>query len=100
MDGDVISERLHRRIRRDFPDQDVVKGVVGALRVLADELSSSRQDTERLLAAAVFIAAGNLNRFISAVQIARKDWRDLLLGGDLADEDWPSVLDQELDAHA
>ncbi|MFV5995167.1 hypothetical protein ACNPQM_22625 [Streptomyces sp. NPDC056231] len=100
MDDDVISERLRRRVRRDFPEAEVAKGVFGAMRVLAAELADSRQDTERLLAAAVFIADGDIGRFIAAVRGARTDWRDLLVAGDLGREDWSSVLDRELDPRA
>ncbi|MEJ8637446.1 hypothetical protein [Streptomyces sp. MS2.AVA.5] len=96
MIDDVISERLHRRIRRDFPDAEVAKGVAGALRVLADEAGDSRQSSERILAAAVFIASGDINRFRSAIRLARTDWRDLLMAGGLGHEDWPSILDREL----
>ncbi|MEU2434478.1 hypothetical protein ABZ611_34225 [Streptomyces sp. NPDC007861] len=96
MYDDVISARLHRRIRRDFPDAEAARGVAGALRVLADELAGSQQDPERLMAAAVFFATGDINRFRSAIQGARKDWRDLLMAGGLGYEGWPSVLDEEL----
>ncbi|WP_369248528.1 hypothetical protein [Streptomyces sp. R41] len=96
MAGDLISARLQERIRRDFPDADVARGVVGGLRVLAVELEDSRQSSERLMAAAVLIAAGDVDRFRSAVRLARADWRDLLMAGELGHEDWPQVLDEEL----
>ncbi|MEU1414006.1 hypothetical protein [Streptomyces sp. NPDC005731] len=93
---DLISARLHERIRRDFPEPDAARGVVGALRVLGVELEDSRQSTERLLAAAVVFAAGDVERFRLAVRLARADWRDLLMAGELGHEDWPRVLDAEL----
>ncbi|MER5468911.1 hypothetical protein [Streptomyces sp. NPDC002685] len=96
MAGDLISARLHERVRRDFPDADAARGIVGALRVLGVELEDSRQSTERLLAAAVVFAAGDVERFRSAVRLARTDWRDLLMAGGLGHEDWPRVLDEEL----
>ncbi|MFF7595842.1 hypothetical protein [Streptomyces mirabilis] len=96
MAEDEISARLHERIRRDFPDADTARGVVGALRILAVELEDSRQSMERLLTAAVVIAAGDVDRFRSAVRLARSDWRDLLMAGYLGREDWPRVLDEEL----
>jgi hypothetical protein len=91
-----ISVRLHARVQRDFPDPGAAKGIEGALRKLAEELKDSRQDTERLLAAAVLIARGDVDRFRAAVRIARQDWRDLLVSGGLANEDWPRVLDEAL----
>ncbi|WP_157876803.1 hypothetical protein [Streptomyces graminilatus] len=96
MAEDAISARLGERVRRDFPDADVARGVAGALRVLAVELGGSQQDMERLLAAAVLIAAGDVDRFRSAVRLAREDWRDLLVAGGLGHGNWPRVLDEEL----
>ena len=96
MTEEPISARLHERIRRDFPDPGAAKGIEGALRVLAGELSGSGESTERLLAAAVVIADGDVDRFRSAVRLARTDWRDLLMAGGLGHEDWLRVLDEEL----
>ncbi|MEU6245486.1 hypothetical protein [Streptomyces sp. NPDC047024] len=45
-DDDGISARLRRRIRRDFPDAEVARGVAGALRGLAEELEYWGQDAE------------------------------------------------------
>ncbi|GAA3900988.1 hypothetical protein [Streptomyces lannensis] len=96
MGEEPISARLHERVRRDFPDAEAARGVVGALRVLAVELESSLQSTERLLTAAVVIAGGDVGRFRAAVRLAREDWRDLLMEAGLGHEDWPHVLDEEL----
>lgn len=96
MADDLISARLHGRIRRDFPDADVARGIIGALRIPAVELEDSLQSTERLLTAAVVIAAGDVDRFRSAVRLARTDWRDLLMAGGPGLADWPRVLDEEL----
>ncbi|WRZ91236.1 hypothetical protein OHB54_20455 [Streptomyces sp. NBC_01007] len=96
MDEDLVSARLYERIRRDFPDAHVARGVAGALSALAVELEESQQDTERLLTVAVLIAAGDIPRFRSAIRLARTDWRDLLVAGELGHDDWPHVLDEQL----
>ncbi|MDQ0714331.1 MoxR-like ATPase [Streptomyces luteogriseus] len=96
MAEEPISDRLRDRIRRDFPDPDAAKGIEGALWKLAVELEDSLQSPERLLTAAVVIADGDVDRFRSAVRLARTDWRDLLMAGGRGHEDWPSVLDEEL----
>lgn len=96
MDEDLISDRLLGRVRRDFPDADVRRGILGALRILAVELEDSLQSTERLLTAVVVIAAGDVDHFRSAVRLARTDWRDLLMAGGLGDGDWPKTLDEML----
>ncbi|MYW53537.1 hypothetical protein GTY64_19020 [Streptomyces sp. SID8376] len=96
MPEDSISARLHERIRRDFPDHDAAQGVEGALRALAVDLGDSQQDTERLLAAAVLIADGDLKQFRTAVALAREDWRDLLMWAGLGNEGWQGALDERL----
>lgn len=97
MGRDQISARLHERIRRDFPDADIARGVVYALRAMAVEHDDgSPRGTERLLAAAVFFAAGDVDRLYSAIREARRDWRDLLVAGGLAHDDCFQVMDAEL----
>jgi hypothetical protein len=88
----VIGARLLRRIQRDFPDAEAARGVVGALRKLALEEKYS----ERILAAAVFSAGADVNRFRSAIRLAGLDWRDLLMGSGLEHANWRDVLDEEL----
>ncbi|MFG2816425.1 hypothetical protein [Streptomyces sp. NPDC048410] len=96
-EGDgVVSVRLVRRVRRDFPDGDVAREVVGALRGLAVGLEVSGQGSERLMAAVLLLAQGDVAGVRSAVLLGRTDWRDLLVAGGLAREDWPEVLDAEL----
>ncbi|MFD8910014.1 hypothetical protein [Streptomyces sp. NPDC059575] len=97
-DDDGISARLRKRIRRDFPDAEVARGVAGALRGLAEELEYWGQDPERLMAAALFVADGKVRGLREAVLLGRVDGRDLLVAGGLAYEDWPEVMDAELGA--
>lgn len=79
MDEDVITARLSEQIRRDYPE--VEEEVADALRSLAVDIVYSRQDSERLLGAAVFMAAGDVDRLVEALQLGRIDWRDLLVAG-------------------
>lgn len=90
--------RLERRIRRDFPDPGSAHGV---LRLLADLPRRVGYDdemfvTERLQAAVVLLADRNIGRLHRALDLAARDWRDLLVAAGLADEDWPGKLDREL----
>lgn len=87
--------RLERRIRRDFPEPGSAPEI---LRLLA-ELPSHPEDylgSERVHAAIVLLANGNLSRFRQALDLSRTDWRDVLMAAGLADEDWPDHLDREL----
>ncbi len=86
------SERLIRRIRRDFgrgTDDEVIR----RLTALAPDDSS-----ERIQAALVLGAAGKWNRFEQQLRRLELDWREVLMVGGLADEDWPARLAAELPA--
>jgi hypothetical protein len=84
------SERLIRRIRRDF-NRGVDDEVIGRLTALRPDDSS-----ERLQAALVLGAGGKWNRFEQQLRRLERDWRDVLVVGGLADEDWQARLSAEL----
>ncbi|MFD3804255.1 hypothetical protein ACFWSF_24530 [Streptomyces sp. NPDC058611] len=99
MVDDVVTERLHRRIRSDFPDEQAARGVAGALRALVADLGAGGMhgtSAERLAAAVLFVARGDVRRLRTAVATAKTDWRDLLVSAELATADWPTRLDGEL----
>jgi hypothetical protein len=82
------------RIRRDFTPDDADQ-VIGWLDGLPAE-ACGRQDPERVQAALVMAASGDLRRFVAGVRLLRIDWRDVLVAGELANGDWPERLDIEL----
>jgi hypothetical protein len=84
------TERLIRRIRRDF-GRGVDDEVIRRLTALTPDDSS-----ERLQAALVLGAGGKWNRFEQQLRRLEKDWRDVLAVGGLADEDWAARLAAEL----
>jgi hypothetical protein len=49
-----------------------------------------------MMAAVVLASQGRLDRFFPLFRLLKVDWRDVLVAGGLADEDWPSRLDAEL----
>jgi hypothetical protein len=83
-----VSERLAARVRRDFPEPGSAPEI---LRLLAEA-----SDSERVQAAIVFTASGNVEWLRAELDLARIDWRDVLMNGGLAHEDWPAILDREL----
>jgi hypothetical protein len=88
------TERLIRRIRRDFgrgTDDEVIR----RLTALAPDDSS-----ERIQAALVLGAAGEWSRFERQLRQLELDWRDVLVAGGLADDDWPARLAAELPPQA
>jgi hypothetical protein len=94
----VISRRVGRRVRRDFPEPGSASGVMGLLAGLPDRAGYDRGvlSSERVQAAAVVLAAGSVARLHEAIELAMTDWRDLLVAAGLADDDWPQRLDLEL----
>ena len=84
-----VSERVARRVGRDF-------GSRAAEAVDALALSETgNQNVERVHAALVLMADGDVERLWRAVELSAVDWRDVLMNGGLADGDWPVVLDRE-----
>lgn len=53
-----------------------------------------------MFTAVVRLAEGRLDKLDRATRLAREDWRDLLVGADFGDEDWPARLSAWLDAPA
>jgi len=82
------------RIRLDFAPEHVGE-VIGWLDGLPEE-AFGRQDPERVQAALVLAAFGDLKRFVAGVRLLRIDLRDVLVAGGLAEGDWPERLDAEL----
>lgn len=83
-----MTERLSARVRRDFPEPGSAPEI---LRLLAEV-----SDSERVQAAIVFTASGNMEWLRAELARARTDWRDVLVNGGLANEGWPAILDKEL----
>jgi hypothetical protein len=92
------STRLEGRIRRDFPAPGAANGILTALDRLPGEAGYDEEffRSERIRAAIVLLADGDLSHFRKAVELAKADWRDLLVAAGLAHEDWPARLDEAL----
>ena len=86
----TVSSRLQWRVALDFPQPGSAEEV---MRLLADAL-----ECERVQAAIVFAANGDLPELKREVELAAIDWRDVLMNGGLAGDDWQSIMDFELGA--
>ena len=73
-----ISPRLEARIRRDYAE--ATEEIIAFLRRFSDVHAASRQDPERLQAAAFIL----------------RDWRDGLVWSGLGQPDWPERLNDML----
>jgi RimJ/RimL family protein N-acetyltransferase len=93
LDAQAPTERLVHRVRRDFPDEadDIVERLTNVALPLAEG-----QSRERILAAVVLAAHGDRMTLDWGMRMATRDWRDVLVGGGLANLDWPARLDREL----
>ncbi len=84
----TISSRLRKRIRADFTEPGEATKAMRAVQ--------RHTDDERIQAAIVLSAGGDLGRLHEAIELAEIDWRDVLVTGGLEHEDWESRLDKEL----
>ncbi|WP_433335531.1 hypothetical protein [Spirillospora sp. CA-294931] len=93
-----ISTRMRRRVETDFPAHtDLVCAALAGL--TADVFPDEPRDSppvERIQLAALRAASADLTRLNSAITLGRTDWRDLLVGAELADGDWRERVDAEL----
>jgi hypothetical protein len=85
-------DRLISYVYRHFSEP---QRVLALLRDLPEEVYGG-QGRERIQAALVLAAHGTWPGLEDAVALARLDWRDVLVAGGLADDDWPQRLDEAL----
>jgi hypothetical protein len=86
--------RLRKGISRDFPPGTAEKVTVYLARL--DTETFDGQDPERVQAAVVLASDGEWQRFTALCRLAELDWRDALVAGGLANDDWPDRLNAEL----
>jgi hypothetical protein len=83
-----VTDRVRKRVEHDFPAPGSADEVA--------RIVTEAADTERVQAAIVFWAAGDLGRLRDAVALTAQDWRDTLVRAGLADDDWTATLDAVL----
>ncbi|MGW4211919.1 hypothetical protein ACWEIJ_28265 [Lentzea sp. NPDC004789] len=86
----AVSDRIAARVRTDFHPPLVRQ----ALQELATT-ETGNQDAERVQAAVVLSANGDLRRLQGLVRLSHVDWRDVLMGSGLEHGDWRVVLERE-----
>jgi hypothetical protein len=84
----AMTKRLRARVLRDFREPGSAEEIVRLVEAAAYD--------ERIQAAIVLAASGDVKGIRSGVDLARIDWRDVLVNGGLGDDDWRSVLFAEL----
>ncbi|MFJ1971083.1 hypothetical protein ACIO93_20635 [Streptomyces sp. NPDC087903] len=91
-----LTARVRRRISEDYPERDgrVVEALLAQLVTHLND-RGDREDKERIAAATLLCGRGRVDRLLDAVQSAREDWRDVLVGAGLADADWSDRMNTE-----
>jgi len=75
-------------------DAETVISEIGAL----DEQDFDYQDPDRIVAAILIFAMRNVTNIARTIRSVTVDWRDLLIGAGLADDDWPSRVEELLNS--
>ncbi len=77
----MITPRIEERLRRDYPRAEDHATAHALVARIAAELTFWREVSEgdRVEAAALTVADGNLAKLQSATELALRDWRDLLV---------------------
>jgi hypothetical protein len=90
----VVTRRVERYVQKHFDvsEAELVLAVLRDWRISYEE----EPPNERLIAAVVLTADGRLDGVDDAFRTAEQDWRDLLVGAGLANDDWLTVLDARL----
>lgn len=83
-----------KRIRAEFAP-GTAEEVVRRLRALPKDRFGG-QDAERMQAALVVQSGGSWSSFKDGLGLLERDWRDVLVRGGMADQDWPMVLSRKL----
>ncbi len=90
MTNPPVTPRLRAWVNEHFGDE--AQFVLAQL--AAYETEPTRQSSERLLAAVAIVA--DRRDLAAALELARTDWRDVLVEAGLGHQNWPSVLDDVL----
>ncbi|KOG33395.1 hypothetical protein [Streptomyces resistomycificus] len=91
-----LTGRVEKRIAKDFPGRDghVVEELLAELVSHLAERGGP-EDKERIAAATLLCGRGRMDRLLDAVQLAKEDWRDVLVGAGLADAGWRERLEAD-----
>jgi hypothetical protein len=95
---DRISPRVRRRVEREYwgRTRDEALYLLSEMDLgpwRADEDPAGR---ERIQAATLELARGDVRELLRAVAEAETDWRDVLVAAGLENEDWPRRVDELL----
>ena len=88
-----LTQRLRRRLDSDFGQE--AQRLAAELEQLPVSINSG-QDPERIQAAVLLGAGGSAQAFSAMLDLARLDWRDLLVSAGLENGDYAKVMTRRL----
>jgi hypothetical protein len=90
-----LSPRILTRIARDFPEDERpgVAQLIGSIDLGPYAIGRIEPGRDRIHAAILKLADGDETRLRSACDLARRDWRDVLVAAEFANGDWPDRVD-------
>lgn len=88
-----VSDQLIGYLQRAFDATEAARILEAIDRI--DERDVDGQDTDRI-ALAIVIVMGRGIDLASVTALAQRDWRDLLVAGGLAEDNWPSKIAEHL----
>ena len=88
-----VSPRLAAKIEEIFPAES--ESVIASLDEVDEKLFRGEAG-DRLLAAMIIYSEGRIEGFSLALEEVSEDWRDVLVGAGLDEDDWPEKLEEFL----
>jgi hypothetical protein len=85
-----VGGRVRRRVASDYPPA-TADGVIASLEALSLEpwaIDDDAAGRERIQVAILQLADGDASRIADGINLARIDWRDLLVAAGLGFDDW------------
>ncbi|WP_433788781.1 hypothetical protein [Actinoplanes sp. CA-252034] len=88
----MVSGRLRGYVHQHFASDEIEPILSLLAEVVHSESDDPVEGIERIQAAVLLVADGDSHRFLQALAMAQRDWRDVLVAADLAHENWPDRL--------
>jgi hypothetical protein len=88
----LVSKRVAARVARDYPvevQQDVIE-LLDSICRSSWRIFASDDGRDRVQAAVLKLAGGNIDTLLNAAGEVERDWRDVLVAAGLENEDWPA----------
>lgn len=93
---ELLTPRVAARLDRDFKRGENDQALYVMTSVLDPDRARTAAGMERVHAAMLLIARGDLARLLDAAALAELDWRDLFVQAGLANDDWRDRIAEEL----